>query len=133
MLATPDWVRRRKAWGRGRGFFNFTQLTGRRVMATWLVTGGAGFIGSALVRMLLDETSHRVVNVDKLTYAGNLESLPGADGNSRYSFEHLDICDAAAMRDCFQRHRPDTVIHLSLIHISEPTRLGMISYAVFCL
>jgi dTDP-glucose 4,6-dehydratase len=63
--------------------------------------------------MLLSETSHRVVNVDKLTYAGNLESLPGADLDSRYTFEHLDICDASAMRDCFERHRPDAVIHLA--------------------
>jgi dTDP-glucose 4,6-dehydratase len=59
-----------------------------------LVTGGAGFIGSAFVRMLIGETDWRVVNLDKLTYAGNLENLAAVDGNERYRFVHGDICDA---------------------------------------
>jgi dTDP-glucose 4,6-dehydratase len=63
--------------------------------------------------MLLAESADRVVNVDKLTYAGNVESLPDAAANPRYAFEQLDICDAAALRECIQRHAPDRVVHLA--------------------
>ena len=80
---------------------------------TILVTGGAGFIGSALVRQLMAESDARVVVVDVLTYAGNLESLAGALGEARCGFERVDICDAVALRDVFARHRPDAVVHLA--------------------
>jgi len=78
-----------------------------------LVTGGAGFIGSALVRFLIAETSVAVVNVDKLTYAGNLESLEPVLDDARHRFEQVDICDGAALSSVFARHRPCAVMHLA--------------------
>lgn len=78
-----------------------------------LVTGGAGFIGSAVIRHLIGATEHAVVNVDKLTYAGNLESLAGVSGDPRYAFEHADICDREALARIFAAHRPDAVMHLA--------------------
>ena len=65
---------------------------------TILVTGGAGFIGSAVVRHLTNDTTHHVVNLDKLTYAGNLESLLSVSDNERYAFEQVDICDADGVK-----------------------------------
>lgn len=82
-------------------------------MQTVLVTGGAGFIGSALVRSLVRDGGHRVINVDKLTYAGNLESLAGALDNPSHIFEQVDICDGPALRRIFEEHRPVGVIHLA--------------------
>lgn len=78
-----------------------------------LVTGGAGFIGSAVVRHIINNTQDSVVNVDKLTYAGNLESLADVSDSERYFFEHADICDAAAMARIFAQHQPDAVMHLA--------------------
>ena len=78
-----------------------------------LVTGGAGFIGSAVVRHIINNTQDTVVNVDKLTYAGNLESLAEVSENNRYYFEHADICDKAAMERIFATHQPDAVMHLA--------------------
>ena len=78
-----------------------------------LLTGGAGFIGSAVVRQLIRETDAEVVNVDKLTYAGNLESLADARTDPRHHFEQVDICDAAEVARVFDRHRPDAVMHLA--------------------
>ncbi|KIU49580.1 MULTISPECIES: dTDP-glucose 4,6-dehydratase [Bradyrhizobium] len=80
---------------------------------TILVTGGAGFIGSAVVRHLLADTGARVVNVDKLTYAANLDSLPGASGNPRYAFEQHCICQAEALRRIFETYQPSAVINLA--------------------
>ena len=81
--------------------------------ATFLITGGAGFIGSAVVRELIHCTDHRVVNLDKLTYAGNLESLAGVVDNPRHVFIHGDICDASAVQEAFRVHQPDVVMHLA--------------------
>ena len=80
---------------------------------TILVTGGAGFIGSALVRHLLTESDHRVVNVDKLTYAGNPDSLDPVLPSSRYSFEQVDICDAKEIARIFEQYAPDAIMHLA--------------------
>ncbi len=80
---------------------------------TFLITGGAGFIGSAVVRELVENTQHRVINVDKLTYAGNLESLATIENSERYTFIHADICDASAMQQLFEQHQPDIVMHLA--------------------
>nr|WP_299379328.1 dTDP-glucose 4,6-dehydratase [uncultured Halomonas sp.] len=80
---------------------------------TFIVTGGAGFIGSAVVRELIANTGHRVVNVDKLTYAGNLESLADVADHERYHFVQADICDALAMQTVFNTHEPDVIMHLA--------------------
>ena len=78
-----------------------------------LVTGGSGFIGSNLVRLLVEEKGESVINLDKLTYAGNSESLVDLEGNSNYTFEQVDLCDAAALSAVFAKHQPDTVMHLA--------------------
>lgn len=78
-----------------------------------LVTGGAGFIGSAVIRYLINETNNNVLNIDKLTYAGNLESLASVNDNPRYHFLHADICDKVAMTKAFDDFEPDIVMHLA--------------------
>lgn len=78
-----------------------------------IVTGGAGFIGSAVIRLLLEATDHEVVNVDKLTYAANLDAIPAAVGNPRYRFEQLDISDRASIGRLLQERQPDVLLHLA--------------------
>ncbi|CAH1543693.1 dTDP-glucose 4,6-dehydratase 2 [Vibrio jasicida] len=78
-----------------------------------LVTGGAGFIGSAVVRHIINHTQDSVINLDKLTYAGNLESLSEVSSHARYAFEQVDICDRVALERVFSEHQPDAVMHLA--------------------
>ncbi|MFC1467980.1 dTDP-glucose 4,6-dehydratase, partial [Verrucomicrobiota bacterium] len=78
-----------------------------------LVTGGAGFIGSAVVRYLIQESECDVLNVDKLTYAGNLESLKEIDDSPRYQFAQADICDKTVIAQLFAEFQPDAVMHLA--------------------
>ena len=78
-----------------------------------LLTGGAGFIGSAVVRHIIQTTNDIVLNIDKLTYAGNLESLKEIDQNPRYQFQQIDICDALELEQVFKQFQPDVVMHLA--------------------
>lgn len=78
-----------------------------------LVTGGAGFIGSAVIRHIIQNTQDSVINLDKLTYAGNLESLKDVSTSGRYAFEHVDICDGNELKRVFEEHKPDAVMHLA--------------------
>lgn len=80
---------------------------------TLMITGGAGFIGSALIRQLIAETDISIINVDKLTYAGNLATLGEALDHPRHHFEQVDICDAPAIRALFEKYQPDAVMHLA--------------------
>jgi dTDP-D-glucose 4,6-dehydratase len=82
-------------------------------MKNIIVTGGAGFIGSAVIRQLINNSDHTVVNLDKLTYAGNLESLQMVDSNPRYHFEHVDICDPIEVQRVFEECQPDIFMHLA--------------------
>lgn len=79
----------------------------------FLITGGAGFIGSSVVRFLINNTSHHVLNLDKLTYAGNLDSLKNVDSNERYTFAKVDICDSEALKKSFAQFQPDVIMHLA--------------------
>lgn len=78
-----------------------------------LITGGAGFIGSALIRYLINHTNDNVINLDKLTYAANRLALQSVEANPRYSFEQVDICDQKALQMAFERYQPDAVMHLA--------------------
>ncbi|PCJ49769.1 MAG: dTDP-glucose 4,6-dehydratase [Gammaproteobacteria bacterium] len=80
---------------------------------TIFITGGAGFIGSALIRYLINETSDTVINFDKLTYAGNLESLKSIDNSERYHFIQADICEREALLSAFDKYQPDYIMHLA--------------------
>jgi len=77
------------------------------------VTGGAGFIGSAVIRHIIKNTNNLVINVDNLTYAGNLESLVDIESNGRYIFEQINICDRSELERIFKEHKPDAVMHLA--------------------
>lgn len=78
-----------------------------------IVTGGAGFIGSAVCRHLVKDLGHTAINLDKLTYAGNLSTLKEIEDSPNYHFEKVDICDRAALDDVFAKHQPDAVMHLA--------------------
>ena len=83
------------------------------MQATILVTGGAGFIGSAVIRHIIKNTKESVINLDKLTYAGNLESLADVSDSERYCFEQIDICNRAELDRVFAVYKPDAVMHLA--------------------
>ena len=85
------------------------KLAGKR----FIITGGAGFIGSSVLRHLIHNTNHHVINLDKLTYAGNLESLSSIENDTRYQFKRIDICDKQAVNKLFVDFKPDIIMHLA--------------------
>ena len=78
-----------------------------------LITGGAGFIGSTLIRHIINNTDYSVINIDKLTYAGNLNSLLSVEKNLRYSFEKVDVCNLKEISRVLKKHQPNFIIHLA--------------------
>lgn len=78
-----------------------------------IVTGGAGFIGSAVIRHIINNTQDEIINLDKLTYAGNLQSLESIEKSDRYTFEQVDICNRAELDRVFKQHKPEAVMHLA--------------------
>ena len=97
----------------GRTTLTDRDLRGALQQRTILVTGGAGFIGSAVCRLLRDATDCRIVNLDKLSYASSPAALQTLVGDPRYAFEQADLCDRTALAGIFRRHSPDSVIHLA--------------------
>ena len=93
----------------------YTEHSGRKTVTlkTIIVTGRAGVIGSAVIRELIQNTEYQVINLDKLTYAGNLESLKTIESNERYHFEQVDICDAVNVNRVFELYQPDIIMHLA--------------------
>ncbi len=83
------------------------------MLKNFLITGGAGFIGSTLIRHIISTTKHKVFNIDKLTYASNLKSLNSIESSLRYSFEQIDICNRDKIKEIFDIYQPDIVIHLA--------------------
>lgn len=79
----------------------------------WFITGGAGFVGSAMIRFLMNETNHQVVNLDKLTYASNSDSVASVSGDTRYHFVQGDVCDRGVVKKILAKHKPDIIMHLA--------------------
>ena len=90
--------------------------------AVIFVTGGAGFIGSAVIRHLLDDTEAFVVNIDKLTYAACLDSIPQAEANRRYRFARVDICNGPALRQLFDQYQPHYVMNFAAEKFTSTVR-----------
>ena len=78
-----------------------------------LITGGAGFIGSAVIRQYINDTTHDVINLDDITYAGNLQSLSSIADSDRYTFVQVNICDSVQLKETFDRYQPHAVMHLA--------------------